>query len=87
MRSFTRMVALLVLTLVMFTALASPALAQNGQGGNNNNQGQNNNNQGQNNNNQGGKRAPEIDPGSAMSGIVLLAGGLLLFVDSRRRIK
>jgi hypothetical protein len=80
MLSFTRMVALLVLTLVMFTALACPALAQNGQGGNNNNQGQNNNNQ-------GGKRAPEIDPGSAMSGIVLLAGGMLLFVDSRRRIR
>jgi hypothetical protein len=33
----------------------------------------------------GGTHAvPEIDPGSALSGLILLAGGVLLLVNSRR---
>jgi hypothetical protein len=31
--------------------------------------------------------APEIDPGSALSGISLLAGGMLLLADKLRRKK
>ncbi len=47
--------------LLVFMALASPALAQ--------------------------QRVPEIDPGSAVSGITLLTGGILLLADKFRMKK
>jgi hypothetical protein len=93
MLAVARIMALLVVVLVIFAALASPALAQKGnndnQGGNNDNQGGNNDNQGGNDDNQGGNNdpprdAPELDPGFAMSAIVLLVFGTLLLTDRRR---
>jgi hypothetical protein len=71
----------LLLVFVVLAISSGPALAQ--QGGNNNNQGGNNNNHG-GNNNPGAGAAPELDPGIAVTGVALLAMGMLILIDRRR---
>jgi hypothetical protein len=76
------MVVIAIVCMLFFTALAGPALAQDGNNQGNDDQG------GDNQGNQGNNKftVPEIDPSSAISAIALLTGGVLLLAY-RRRVK
>jgi len=73
----------------VFLSLAAPALADNGQG-HNNNQGDNNqgdNNQGQRPKLPTSRSAPEIDPVAAGAVVALLVGGTTVIAARRARRK
>jgi hypothetical protein len=79
--------------LFLFTVIASPALADHkgGHNGGDDNGGQiggdDNGGRSGGDDNGGHPHAPEIDPGSAISAITLLTGGILLLVQRRRTKK
>jgi len=89
--ALTRTMMVAVALVVIFLMIASPALAQNGNGDNQGNNNGNNDNQGNDDggrkNNGGDPPVPEIDPASAVSGVILLTGSMMLLADSRRRKK
>jgi hypothetical protein len=76
--SLGRMAVVAMVFLLLFTAFAGPALAQNG--------GDDNGGRDGGNDNGGLNNVPEIDPSSAISGISLLTAGILLLAE-RRRVK
>ena len=68
----------------VFLSLAAPALADNGQGHNNN---QGDNNQGQRPKLPTSRSAPEIDPVAAGAVVALLVGGTTVIAARRARRK
>jgi hypothetical protein len=68
----------LTLSAALFAALCLPALAQNGQGGNNNNQGGNNNNQG------GYRGVPGPIAGAGLP-VIAVGYGVYWLIKRRRR--
>jgi hypothetical protein len=72
--------------LLVLAALAAPAMADDGNGNDNGNSGNSGN--GNNGNGNGGDHnVPEIDPGSMLGGVTLLAGGAFILADRRCRSK
>ena len=81
--SLTRRTMVAITLVVIFLMVVSPALAQKGDDNGNSN----GNGDGNGRGNGGADHVPEIDPSSAVSAIILLTGGTMLLVDSRRRKK
>ncbi len=73
--------------LLVLAALTSPVTAYGqGQGGNGHGQGHGGNGHGQGHGGNSQRRgAPEIDPGSMVSAMTLLTGGMLILMDRYRR--
>jgi hypothetical protein len=85
--SLGRMAVVAIMLLLLLTALAGPALAQNGGGDNGGNTGGEDNGGNSGGDDNGGtNNVPEIDPSSAISGLTLLTAGILLLAE-RRRVK
>jgi hypothetical protein len=72
----------LLLPFAVIALSSAPALAQ--QGGNNNNQSGGNNSQSSHTKH---SVVPELNPGVAVTGIALLAIGMLILIDRRRLVQ